>query len=403
MWIFIKPLDVLMFRDSKPFTGGESHRAKSLFPPSPSTFYGAIRAKILSDALSRKGLDFKDYYLQNPDLKEIICEIGAPGYKDKDEIKGKIKIKGPFLAKGDEVYLPVPADLLEKKDRGVPLSPMRLEELPQGVLTDFDKIGKLLPLRSAEPGGEAIEPGNRMIKLSSLGNYLLNERKPPLTKADELYDRELRAGIKLVYESRRVETGMLYIAEFIRLKEGVGFVLEVEGAKSLPKEGVLSLGGEGRGATYTSLDKDPFGSLRDEWLDRLKEKIKCRFKLYLATPAIFRVGEKEKEFGWLPDFVDSKSLEGEFNGVKFKLISASVGKAIGMGGWDLAQNRPKPMLRAVPAGSIYYFELMEGDADKLIETFHLKCVPSQGDELGLGLTFVGTWEYSKLKEGASYV
>jgi len=428
MWIFIKPLDVLMFRDSKPFTGGESHRAKSLFPPSPSTFYGAIRAKILIDVLSRKNdLGFKDYYRRfedrnDPDLKELIEEIGAPKYRDKngkkyDEREGRLRIKGPFLAKEDkqslQVYLPSPSDMLgkrgkdgkEERYRGIILNPMNPAELTPRVLTDFGdpwKKRRFLPLWSSESGGESIEPGKWMIEMGSLVNYLLG-RKPRLTKTDDLHDKEQRAGIKLVYERRTVETGMLYIAEFIRLKEGVGFVVEVEGTDRFPRSGFLSLGGERRAASYDSIDDPLQGLCGNSFKDRLKERISKggRFKLYLATPAIFRTeGRSDPEFGWLPDFVDGEKLKGELNSLRFRLISATVGKAIGIGGWDLAQNRPKPMRKAVPAGSVYHFELEEGEVDKLIETFHLRCISCEGKGMGLGLTLVGTWEYSEIKGGS---
>jgi len=43
-WIFIKAHDVWMFRDSKPFTAGESFFARSMFPPQPGTTQGLIRS-----------------------------------------------------------------------------------------------------------------------------------------------------------------------------------------------------------------------------------------------------------------------------------------------------------------------------------------------------------------------
>lgn len=49
-WFFIEADDVLMFRDGRPFTAGESHVIQSLFPPSPLTLQGALRSYILNQA-----------------------------------------------------------------------------------------------------------------------------------------------------------------------------------------------------------------------------------------------------------------------------------------------------------------------------------------------------------------
>jgi CRISPR-associated protein Cmr3 len=45
--IFLEPLDVWVFRDGRPFSAGEDHHAKSVFPPSPFTIQGSLRSKVL--------------------------------------------------------------------------------------------------------------------------------------------------------------------------------------------------------------------------------------------------------------------------------------------------------------------------------------------------------------------
>ena len=42
------PDDVLFFRDGKPNTRGSDHYLRSLFPPNPSTLYGALRTRRLT-------------------------------------------------------------------------------------------------------------------------------------------------------------------------------------------------------------------------------------------------------------------------------------------------------------------------------------------------------------------
>lgn len=36
-WYVIEPLDILLFREAKPFSPGEGAWAKSIFPPVPTT------------------------------------------------------------------------------------------------------------------------------------------------------------------------------------------------------------------------------------------------------------------------------------------------------------------------------------------------------------------------------
>ena len=43
------PHDVLYFGDGRPSVMGEDHYLRSLFPPFPSTLYGAIRTRRLYD------------------------------------------------------------------------------------------------------------------------------------------------------------------------------------------------------------------------------------------------------------------------------------------------------------------------------------------------------------------
>src|SRR6266567_7196967 len=46
MRIFIEPTEPLLFRTGRPFDAGESNFAESIFPPTPETMQGAIRAMI---------------------------------------------------------------------------------------------------------------------------------------------------------------------------------------------------------------------------------------------------------------------------------------------------------------------------------------------------------------------
>lgn len=391
MWILIEPLDVLMFRDSKPFTGGESHRAKSIFPPLPRVFQGAIRSKYLVD----RGIDFSKYktaYKKNKsELKEVYQDIGTP----EPENYGRLRLKGPLLAEVDndagikEIYFPMPRNTVGK-------AITRPADVLKEVLTDYKSFKDFLPLVSKARGGEEKE---YFMRIDGLLSYLRGDKgcfsTDEVEDCDNIYDKEQRTGIKLGTQ-RTAEIGMFYIAEFIRLKEKIGILLEVEPNEVLKnEEGMLQLGGESRAVRYKRCEANALEELRSKDKTRdIKEKLKenKRFKMYLATSAIFT----HKKRAWLPDFVRD-DLTSELNDRKVKLISAAVGKPIGIGGWDLAKRGPKPMFKAVPRGSVYFFEFEDapddGTVNELFDTYHFRCISSQDAQIGLGLSFVGVWDY----------
>jgi len=414
-WLWIEPLDVLFFRDSKPFTAGESFQAKSAFPPTPYPFVGAIRSRVLADVLPmiRSNLGAYQEHItkkaNHRELNEIIAVLGDV------ESYGKLEFRGPFLARREqdgrcELFFPAPFDLFEKQR----LSP--LSKVPDGVRFNSShgdgEENVLRVLWSRESLGSELKD----VFLSSQGvqRYLRGEMPREDECDTEFFQRELRVGIALEPGRRTAKEGMFYMPEMIRLADKTGFVLEVAGLSfantsvnyNFPHEGLLQLGGESRGAYYQTLKEgNPLNELEKlgAALEEQIKRTKC-FKLYLASPAIFKNG-------WLPDFItDRARLEGTIDGLRVQLVAAAVGKSLPIGGWDLANKRPKVMYKAVPPGSVYFFKLKEGQAKDVIKVFHLKCRVQEsvtGDKLkrlklekvGFGLTFVGCWDYAKPKEG----
>ena len=85
-----------------------------------------------------------------------------------------------------------------------------------------------------------------------------------------------------------------------------------------------------------------------------------RVRMVLATPAIFSGGWKP---GWL-----NGDLIGTPPGteLKLKLAGVCIGRWQAVSGWSLAHPRgPKPIRRMVPAGGVYFFELVSGNAQEL--------------------------------------
>lgn len=370
MRIFIEPLDVLIFRDGRPFTAGEQHVARSLFPPSPLTFYGSIRSKILSEHYVGLG-PFKNNSSQWP--RNVMEEIGT------STSPGKLSLTGPFLGKKRQELMvecfPIPMDIVKGKSSQQLYQTRPTEKIK--IFSDLESELLLSWARTSKPVDEV----KGFIEGKELKKYLNGEKLDSYVPLKDVVGDEFerRVGIKLSKTTRTTETGLFYTAEYIRLKEGWGFTLDVHNSKLLPKEGILKIGGEGKAAYYSSVKE------RD-WTVDVSDKIADtkKFKLYLASPAIF-------EKGWLPSFLNQSLVGQSSKYLKFKLVAACIGKYWSVRGFDLANNRPRPMMRAVPPGSVYYFELLEGDDREVVETFNFKSISNEFREAGFGTTLVGCW------------
>jgi len=376
MWLFIESLDVLLFRDSKPFAAGEGFWARSVFPPNSLPFMGALRAKLLVD----NDIRFEDYHKFLKDAKndqitsalkrkiQPIADLigGSEGY-------GNLTLAGPFLSRQSStneliLFFPAPLDIMLDKNRVKYLKP---QSFGWGLKTSKALTSKIqykfspLPLWTDESGDL---PEEKFIKTSGIINYLKGLSGVQAEDSTNIWGNEFQVGIEKGAQ-RTAEIGKIYSVEFIRLQEimnrqglsSFGFLVQLEGFQEaiFKTDGLLALGGEGRAAKYTKVEETEIGSLSDLIRgDFLIESLKDekRFKLYLATPAIF-------SNGWYPDFLKAENgdLVGEIGGLKFKLISASVNKPTTVSGWNLVKNRPRPLVKAVPAGSIYHFELLDDE------------------------------------------
>jgi CRISPR-associated protein Cmr3 len=454
MWLKITPLDVVLFRDAKPFTAGEDSRAHSVFPPTPVPLAGAIKSKIIAEFFGKStdaGVNsvpkpisaFQSIAKHNddPHMAPLLQTVG--GLKDY----GRLRLRGPFLLQQEQkpsptadgmaqqyrhtVFLPTPIDLLIEEQSATrvqcqahAIRPMKLTTFPDAARLDRTKLptslteSYLAPLQADEGG------------LKALGGWLTAEEYLQYLQGTEcsiqrtsgikhdLFTPESRLGIQLAPGRRTSAEGMIYTAEFTRLHEQTSLLVEVwlsngdnatpleyELASWLPMdEGLLQLGGEARAASYERL-KENFSTAFQQLLTGIevrnaleRQTPPYRFKLCLLTPAVLKGG-------WyldgLPKQADSQgALTGSLNNISCTLIAAAVGKPVSIGGWDVANNRPKDMLRAVPTGSVYYFETGAKPED-IMRALHFQTLGTyQGGvaefpKIGFGLTAVGSWNYAE--------
>lgn len=347
MFYKIDAIDTLFFRNASPFDAELSQSAISLFPPFPSVYAGALRYADTSD------------------------------HPDKTVISRKLKIGFNGIMVDGRIMLPRPLDTIVLPTNEIQIMP--LITAPIGSYS--------LPfVLSGEGLGKGKEPelkGGGYLDEGGINQYLQsNPGNIPCTPLARLIDRERHVGIQIDSATGATQAGLWYAIEKVRpislnqKKQGslqeqkCSLVVEADGI-AITTPSVIRLGGEAKAASINVLGTTP--------AIRTISSTKKYFKLYLATPSIFK-------HGWIPWWIDPDSKEGVFaykkRRIRVRLISAAVGRHIAIGGFAFEQRKPKEMRYAVPAGSVYFFEILEGEFDDAVKLFHQKCISDYREGYG---------------------
>lgn len=342
MIVKFKPFDTLFFRDGKPFNMAEETVAAGIFLPFPSVIYGAMRSS---------------YIAQNGGIENFANMKDDIGTKDWP---GKFMLRSVCLERNSVKYYPAPLDmgiLSWDRDRGA-VSELMKKDTDCAFSSNTDDIDSLL-IPAADT--TKIEEGRYFIAETYFKDYFNGIRKGyPLSNISSFILPEAKVGIKRDNRSHTSEEGALYRVNMNRLKEDVLIDVNIDGIDSNRFTQILKIGGEGR-SVCISRDKEVgilAGSLNiSDIMTNIKEK--GRFRVYFMTPAIFTEG-------WRPMF------EGIDNN-QIKLASAATGKPIFSGGWDIVKKMPKPMLKVIPSGSVYYYDVPDKNGiESIINSIHLK-------------------------------
>jgi CRISPR type III-B/RAMP module-associated protein Cmr3 len=370
------PHDTLFFRDNRPGSAGEPMTARF---PMPSVFFGALRSHYLRTG----GINMGEYGQRlHPKVEEV---IGEPVPEPRE---GSLRMLGPFLSRGSELYLPAPALLLS-----FPFDPRsRLRAAVPSPASDevaWDiKDRYLRPL--AVPLGER---GQLVRGWLSLGHWQqLLERLAPdislkpgdLVEAESLFEVEPRMGHRRNPRTLRPEDGQLFRADHFRFHEShgqsTGFTILVGGIKQEEDErwqGAALLGGERRQATATLHQwQSPFGT---ELCDRAVANLGKQgwAFLTLVSPACFKAG-------WHPRLEELADA---------RLVGAAVPAPEPVAGWDLVKQRHKPLRLITPAGATYFYEgVGESAFRSLWDRYQLnQSISDHGRRAGFGAAVVGVW------------
>ncbi|RMH61037.1 MAG: hypothetical protein D6677_12650 [Calditrichaeota bacterium] len=298
-WYEFKPLDTLFFKDASPMNMGQDHSAQSLFPPAAGTLAGALRTAVLD----QNNIAYDDYHAGKipSELETAIGKAGA---------HAPFSLIGPFLKKGETLFLPTPYNWFVDKDRSLsPVYKARIISSPL-IATDNDRL-----VWAKGEGTELENMGGQWAPLSKFTTIKREDIKP----TSYFYCDEIRTGIAMD-GSRRVREGHLYSFTHVRLLEDVSLVFGVSALLPLKKEGVLSVGGEKRFGPYQQISAPeiPQGSSG-----------------FFMTLTAIEAGEQQQN----------------------ALVAG--GKLLYHGGWDLKKGFHKPMKAYYPAGSVFDKKISE--------------------------------------------
>lgn len=330
-WYSFKPLDVLLFRDAKPFSPGERAWAGSVFPPNGHAIAGALR-----------------------------------GYLGKKE---NLKITGPFFCYNDTLYFPRPLNY-EGVTRLIPYEWFPENHPWKQIVWDREQPAPLVALKSSTQLSDD-DPSE-----DEYPQYLSYHTIEKLLKGDQLEKQdwqcqeseklkpwtvETRSHNVLDPETRQVrKTESFFVEKAIRLYSGWSLAIGLE--QPLPDQSIiLRLGGEGHRVVLQLSQQN----LDQQWqqLHQLSEKNfkrQQRSLAYLVTPGVFERKHDQgraicRSYPWEWKLAHSRHKQGP-------LVAVATDKAVPISCRILDEQDhsiPAPQVFAAPPGSVYYLNKPE--------------------------------------------
>jgi CRISPR-associated protein Cmr3 len=385
-WIEISFRDPVVSRDGRPFGNGQGKRMRSAGWPMPSVIAGSLRSAVGKHA----GREFSDR--TGADLLEM-------------EVAGGLPVAA--TGGGTELYFPAPQDCVLRPESAAALA-ARPMEVDDGGGCDFPHSALRPVMLTRQDAADDFKPANapawwpeRKFVDWMLGNEVMFDSSfltAPL--ADERTHVHIQPQSGAATEGELFSTTALALGCLPRYKtvpEGgitgrysvARFAVRVRGSgwcaqAAADMDSLHPLGGERRLADWKACQL-PLWKCPDAISRALATA--NRVRMVLATPAIF-------SDGWKPGWLD-KDLTGRVPGtqVDLRLVGVAIKRWQSVSGWSLAAPRgPKAIRRVVPAGGVYFFEVLSSGAGELT-TRWLEPVSDSVQECrdGFGLATWGIW------------
>lgn len=347
----INAIDTLMFRDGRPFNQNDAgaSEAASVFPPWPPTVVGAVRAAL---------------WKQLPNGKWDAGKLGSgTNWQDKNcPLDGKLRFAAPLLLYNGGPVFPVPLHIIEGRNKA---DVTKLSKLAPGDARNCDlgdDVRLPAPHDDTLVGIKTIE--KRWVTLAGM-KQILRGGVPDddhLIRRTDLWRAEPRVGIGIDRKSRTTSDGHLYMATHIRMADGVKLRVSVKGwtgGKFITT--LRSVAGEHRMAQMSSCSE----VILPKSINPGKDKLWLAIAL---SPVVLDFDEKTSTW----------SVAGLPSG---NIVSACLGKAVSIGGWNSEARQPIPLRRCIPAGSVWFMK--GGQPPSSI---------GQATDWGFGQILTGTWQ-----------
>ena len=299
----------------------------------------------------------KNYFDANGNLREKDAKklVG-------DDERMNLEIEGPYLFHETHFFMPTPFDVcpVDENNSAAQIS-LSTEPL------DSD-LGFPLHFAQFQKKAQYLHWEQPFCSLEELNQF----RTTGKMKKDEIsiYVNENHIGIQLDYNNfsnKQTRESRFYMTPYNRFLEKTRFYFDLTAANNeIDLNNIYNkLGSEGRGAICETTKSQLQLKLTDDFYDKIiKDE---EFKLILLQPGLF-------ENGWLP-FPEKDKQDGfktlEYKGLQLRLIYARTVSTKKISGMSLRQQKNnqgdlnfglKPMLNAVPAGSVYYFKILNSES-----------------------------------------
>lgn len=361
----LEPVDTWFFRDGTPFSAGSTPQAgvASIFPPSPTTTVGALRAAI---ALSN-GWTGRDRW----------CErISAVLGNGPDDL-GALAVDGPFLLRDGDPLFPVPRLVLgtNQTDGWTPeilLSP------GAGSECDLGRAVRLPDVPSTTNDVEKLKSGKgQWLTHAGMVSVLAGEvpAAGEIVSNEALWSEEFRIGLERNDRTRTAEEGMLYSTRHVRLGRGVSVGARVDGVPkewAMPFGRMVPIGGESRLAECR------------EWDGKFEFSAPAAQAAVSGKMAVIALSPLNIE----RDVYSGKKPLEALGGAC--VVSACLDRPQRVGGWDSLARSSLPLRSVLPPGSVLFCEIPERSRDAVkAESGTIRLGARRN--WGFGLAAVGSW------------
>ena len=315
-----------------------------------------------------------------------------------------LAVSGPLLLDRDNhVLVPKPSDA-HYYGSGDAASCIRAEPRLLDAGCGSDLPDGLMPVQLTKSTEGKPGPGPHWWLLSDL----LDFRQGQDIALTELTKRgwspgagDRRTHVAIDRERRAAEEGKLFQTEGLVLDDRKADDAAAGGLRLLARFGeplgsaLAHLGGERRLAALKPQDSSIWPSRPPSgWLQGIAES--CGLCLTLLTPGIFKAGYRP---GWLDEkLIGNPPIAPS---LRLQLCAAATERWQPHSGWDLALGQPRATRKLAPAGSTYWFRILDGANEETLEPLWLANISDDAQDRldGFGLALPSAWSLPKDNRG----